>query len=127
MVKYFYVQLNENNIGAFIISSPRKLNASNMVLIPDYNETYIGRHWDGNQWSEERYDTEVEVELQQKVAELEATTEALRRQNDELVIKNNSLNRGINDIQEQNTIMEGMLMEIMQILAVMSAPTGGVE
>lgn len=127
MVKYFYVQLNENNIGAFIISSPRKLNTSNMVLIPDYNETYIGRHWDGKQWSEERYDTEVEVELQQKVAELEATTEALREQNDELVVKNNSLNRGINDIQEQNTIMEGMLMEVMQMLAVITAPTGGAE
>lgn len=55
------MQLNENNIGAYVISNQRELNVSNMVLIPDYNETYIGRHWDGSQWSKERYDTEIEV------------------------------------------------------------------
>lgn len=35
------MQLNENNIGAYVISSPRKLNVSNIVLILDYEEVSI--------------------------------------------------------------------------------------
>lgn len=35
------MQLNENNIGAYVIFSPRKLNISNMILILDYEEVSI--------------------------------------------------------------------------------------
>ena len=96
-----------------------------MVLIPDYNETYIGRHWDGNQWNKERYDTEIEVELQKKVAELQTATEKVRELNAELSRHNVDLTKGIKDIQ-QNTLLEGMMIEVMTMLAAMSNP-GGVE
>lgn len=40
-MKYFYVQLNENNIKTYIISSPRNINISKILLITDYKETDI--------------------------------------------------------------------------------------
>ena len=110
MVKYFYVQLNENSVGVCIISSCKKLNTSNAIEIPEYNETYIGRMWDGTQWSQERYDSSIEIELQQKVEQLE-------KQNNELIT-------GINTLQQQNIMVEGMLLEMLATLATLA---GGAE
>ena len=110
MIKYFYVQLNENNVGIQLISATKKISATNVIEIPEYNETYIGRVWDGTQWSQERYDSSIEVELQQKVEQLEQ--------------QNNSLVDGINTLQRQNIMMEGMLLEMMATLATLA---GGAE
>ena len=74
--------------------------------IPEYNETYVGRMWDGTQWSQERYEPSIEVVLQQKVEQLEQ--------------QNSDLLAGINALQEQGAVTEGVLMEMMAVISTLT-------
>lgn len=111
MKNYYYVRLNENQIGVNIVTSPKKINADGYIEIPDYSETYLYRKWENNQWSQERYEPSFEVELQQKVEQLEQ--------------ENQTLVQGVSQIQAQNIQLEGMMMEMM--MAISALTNGGAE
>lgn len=52
---FYYAQLNENNICIGISSLKGEVQAPNMVRIQEYNEDYIWRKYENEQWSVDKF------------------------------------------------------------------------
>lgn len=103
---YYYAKLNENDICYGFESLAKKLNPvpSNMVYLPDYNETYLWKKYDRElgAFTEERYEPSIEVELQERLEELETENQQLK---DEIYNLNGNIQ-----------LLEGTIAELMSIL-----------
>ncbi|GFN35832.1 hypothetical protein [Tepidimicrobium xylanilyticum] len=112
---YYYAKLNENDICYGFESLGKKLNPcpSNMVYLPDYNETYLWKKYDRElkAFGQETYEPSIDAELQEKIEELETENSQLKEQVMEL---NNTIN-----------ILNGSILELTQLIA--SLQSGGVE
>lgn len=102
---HYYARLNENQICTEVISRGRELpkDLDGFIKIPDYNETLLWRKWNGNQWSQERYEPSFEAELQEKVKQQDTVIENLSSENQTL--------------NSKATEMEGTIMELTTIIA----------
>ena len=117
---YYYAKLNENDICYGFESLGKKLNPvpSNMVYLPDYNETYLWKKYDRElgAFTEERYEPSIEVELQERLEELETENQQLK---DEV----STLNNIITGLNQNISLLENSIMELTTLLATL----GGVE
>lgn len=99
---FYYAKLNENLICTEIITRTELLPAglSGYVKLPEYNQTYLWRKWEGDQWSQETFEPTVTFEiLQQRIVGLEEENQTLR-----------------NTIDEQYTQLQLALAEIAELL-----------
>lgn len=106
----YYAKLNENQICTEIITRTELLPAglSGYVKLPEYNQTFLWRKWEGDQWSQETHEPAVSFELlQQRIQDLEE--------------ENSSLQAVIADLRTQNeenyTALQLALAEIAELLA----------
>lgn len=115
-VLYYYAKINENNICYGFETLTRKFKEeelpSNLIPLPDYNESLLWKKWDRElkAWSSESYEPSLEVELQERLEELEAENQQLK---DEVATLNNTIN-----------ILNGSILELTQLIANL---TGGAE
>lgn len=110
---FYYAKLNENNVCYGFESLTKKIeDTSTLVYLNDYNETYLYKKWLGDQWSQETYEPSIDTVIQDKLIILEEANEQLQQETLE--------------IKGQNSMMEGMLMEMMIMLAALSSD-GGAE
>lgn len=111
---YYYAELNDQDVCVRIVSdTTKKVGSTRHIEIPEYNPTVVYKKWLGDQWSQETYEPSVDTILQDKVEAFEVLVEA---QNSEIL-----------SLQVQNSMLEGMLMEMMEMLATLTTPVGGAE
>lgn len=68
----YYARLNDSKLCVDIVSTPHDYNDGNVyVPIADYNTDIIYRKWLGDQWSQDRYEPQVDTVVQEKLALLE--------------------------------------------------------
>lgn len=116
MNKYYYAILNDNNVCIDIMAKVNKLppNTAKHVPLQEYNEMYFHRKYDPEtQWSHETYEPELDTVIQDRLVALE--------------LENNAAKSEVVAIQAQNNMLEGMLMEMMEMLATLTTPVGGAE
>lgn len=111
---YYYAKLNENDICYGFESLGKKLNPvpSNMVYLPEYNETYLWKKYDRElgAFTEERYEPSIEVELQERLEELETENQQLKNE--------------VTQLNDTINILNGSIIELTQLIANL---TGGAE
>ena len=49
---YYYAQINDSSICYALLQTYAQINASNMISIPSYDETYLGKRWTGTSWED---------------------------------------------------------------------------
>ena len=114
-VLYYYAKLNENDICYGFETLAKKFRQeelpSNLIPLPDYNESLLWKKWDRElkAWSSESYEPSLEVELQERLEELEN--------------ENNQLKNEIYNLNDNIQLLEGTIAELMTILATV----GGAE
>ena len=117
---YYYAKLNENDICYGFESLGKKLNPvpSNMVYLPDYNETYLWKKYDRNlkAFSQESYEPSIDTILQEKIEQLE-------NENAQLKDEVSTLNNIITGLNQNISLLENSIMELTTLLATL----GGVE
>lgn len=108
-VLYYYAKLNENDICYGFETLAKKFRQeelpSNLIPLPDYNESVLWKKWDRSlkAWSSERYEPSIEVELQERLEELEMENQQLKNEVTQL---NNTIN-----------ILNGSIIELTQLIA----------
>ena len=111
---YYYAKLNENDICYGFESLGKKLNPvpSNMVYLPDYNETYLWKKYDRNlkAFSQESYEPSIDTILQEKIEELENENQQLKNE--------------VTQLNDTINILNGSIIELTQLIANL---TGGAE
>jgi len=107
---HYYARLNENQICTEVISRGRELpkDLDGFIKIPDYNETLLWRKWNGNQWSQERYEPSFEAELQEKVKTLE----------EEKTIQNEK----ITQLETEKETLKQSIAELSATMAMLQTP-----
>ena len=121
-VLYYYAKINENNICYGFETLTRKFKEeelpSNLIPLPDYNESLLWRKWDRNlkAWTEERYEPSIDTVLQERLEELETENQQLK---DEV----STLNNTITGLNQNISLLENSIMELTTLLATL----GGVE
>lgn len=114
-VLHYYAKLNENDICYGFETLAKKFKQeelpSNLVPLQDYNESILWKKWDRSlkAWSSEAYEPSLEVELQERLEELEN--------------ENNQLKNEIYNLNDNIQLLEGTIAELMTILATV----GGAE
>lgn len=118
---YYYAKLNENDICYGFESLGKKLNPvpSNMVYLPEYNETYLWKKYDRKlkAFSQESYEPSIDTILQEKIEQLEVENSQLK---DEV----STLNNTITGLNQNISLLENSIIELTALLASLS---GGVE
>ena len=105
---YYYAKINENNICYGFETLTRKFKEeelpSNLIPLPEYNETVLWKKWDRElkAWSSESYEPSLEVELQERLEELEN--------------ENSQLKNEIYNLNDNIQLLEGTIAELMSIL-----------
>lgn len=86
MIRYYYAELNDNNVCIRIISSTSKINdPKRYISIPDYNESLTYKKWSHETgWSMESYEPELDIFTQERLANLENKNYSLEQENIEL-------------------------------------------
>ena len=103
---FYYARLNNNNVCVGFASYPTKMKeVEGLVPIPDYNESLLYKKWDGTQWSEERFEPEIPMELQSRIESLEDTVQNHEQTN--------------NQLSSTIQLLEGTIAELMGMLATM--------
>ena len=121
-VLYYYAKINENNICYGFETLTRKFKEeelpSNLIPLPDYNESLLWRKWDRNlkAWTEERYEPSIDTVLQEKIEELETENQQLKNEV-------STLNNTITGLNQNISLLENSIMELTTLLATL----GGVE
>lgn len=117
---YYYAKLNENDICYGFESLGKKLNPvpSNMVYLPEYNETYLWKKYDRKlkAFSQESYEPSIDTILQEKIEQLE-------NENAQLKDEVSTLNNIITGLNQNISLLENSIMELTTLLATL----GGVE
>ncbi len=99
----YYAKLNENQVCSEIVTRTELLPAglSGYIKLPEYNQTYLWRKWEGDQWSQDTFEPVISFEvLQQRIEGLEQENSSLR-----------------NTVEEQYTQLQLALAEIAELLA----------
>lgn len=105
---YYYAKLNENDICYGFETLAKKFRQeelpSNLIPLPDYNESLLWRKWDRNlkAWTEERYEPSIDTVLQEKIEELETENQQLKNE--------------IYNLNDNIQLLEGTIAELMTIL-----------
>ncbi len=47
---YCYAQINLNSVCFALLQTPSEIIKEDMILIPSYNESYLGMEWTGSEW-----------------------------------------------------------------------------
>lgn len=108
---FYYAKLNSDNVCVGFASYPKLYeNVEGLIPIPDYNESYLYKKWEGNQWSQDTFEPTIPVELQDKIEYLENIVES---QN----ITINSINEANQNMIGAITLLEGTIMELTTLIA----------
>lgn len=122
MVLYYYAKLNENDICYGFETLAKKLKTeelpSNLVPLPEYNESLLWRKWDRNlkAWSSEKFEPDTDFELLERIDDLEIENENLKNQVSQLSDETTRLNQTID-------ILNGSIVELTELLSTL----GGAE
>lgn len=74
----FYAKLNSERVCEQIVSTPNVIkNTVDYVAISNYNDDLVYRKWDGEQWSEKKYQPELSPVIQEKLDEIEELKEKM--------------------------------------------------
>lgn len=100
----YYARLKEDDVCIEIVSTPKNLRGvKGYIPITDYNETLLYRKYDENLgWSEERFEPEVDVVLQERLNNLEE--------------ENIGLNQTVSNLNKNIILLEGTISELTMIL-----------
>lgn len=49
---YYYAQLDESSVCYALLQTYAQINAANMISIPAYDESYLGKQWTGTSWED---------------------------------------------------------------------------
>ena len=49
---YYYAQTNDSSICYALLQTYAQINASNMISITAYDESYLGKRWTGTSWED---------------------------------------------------------------------------
>ena len=102
----YYAKLNENNVCIEIISTKRNMkDVRGIISIPDYNDTLLYRKWDGEQWSQERFEPEIPSEIQEKLDKVDS----LSRSNETLTNGLKEKDKEIAELKENLNILSDTL------------------
>lgn len=119
---YYYAKLNHNDICYGFETLAKKFKEdelpSNLIPLPEYNETVLWRKWDRSlkAWSFEKFEPDTDFELLERIDDLEIENENLKNQVSQLSDEMTQLNQTIN-------ILNGSIVELTQLLATL----GGAE
>lgn len=120
-VLYYYAKINENNICYGFETLAKKLRQeeapSNLIPLPDYNETVLWRKWDRETqaWSAERYEPSIDTILQDKVEQLETENVGLKTE-----ISN--LQTTITNLNITNETLVRSIAELTAMIAMLQTP-----
>lgn len=105
----YFARLKEDNVCIEIVSTPKNLKGvKGYVPIVDYNESLLYRKYDEKTgWSEERFEPEVDVVIQERLNKLE-------EKNITLIQENTELKLALADLAESN---ETKITELQMAIA----------
>lgn len=110
---FYYAKLNSDNVCVGFASYPKKYeNVEGLILLPEYNESYLYRKWLGDQWSQETFEPSIPEEVNEKLEYLEAENEQLRNE----VI---SLNDTITNLNQNINLLENSIVELTNLIALL--------
>lgn len=121
-VLYYYAKINENNICYGFETLTKKFKEeelpSNLVYLPDYNESLLWKKWDRDlkAWSSEKYEPSIDTILQDKV-------ESLETENTNLKTKVTNLQTTITELNMTNETLIQSIAELTAMIAMLQAPT----
>lgn len=49
---YYYAQINESSVCYALLQTYAQINVANMISIPAYDESYLGKQWTGASWED---------------------------------------------------------------------------
>lgn len=103
---YYYAKLNQDNICVGFASYPKKYeNVEGLILLPEYNESYLYRKWLGDQWSQETFEPSIPEEVNERIEYLEA--------------ENEQLNATIANLNQNIALLENSIIELTQLITLL--------
>ncbi|MSU01921.1 bZIP transcription factor [Tissierella pigra] len=120
-VLHYYAKINENDVCYGFESLTKKFREdekpSNLVYLPDYNESVLWRKWDTDlrAWSGETYEPSTDTILQDKVEQLE-------EENQQLSSQVNSLESTLQNVNATNETLVQSIAELTAMIATMQTP-----